>query len=99
MLCSNQQMYVQVMPFLAARPPVIVDWLPWNHTFGGNSDFNMILANGGTLYIDEGKPVPALTLLRNVHSLKSAPFQPPTSVPPPSPIPVVYCRTSEARWR
>jgi len=39
---------------------VIVDWLPWNHTFGGNSDFNMILANGGTLYIDEGKPVPAL---------------------------------------
>jgi feruloyl-CoA synthase len=60
MLCSNQQMYVQVMPFLAERPPVIVDWLPWNHTFGGNSDFNMILANGGTLYIDEGKPVPAL---------------------------------------
>jgi len=60
MLCSNQQMYVQVMPFLAERPPVIVDWLPWNHTFGGNSDFNMTLANGGTLYIDEGKPVPAL---------------------------------------
>jgi feruloyl-CoA synthase len=48
------------MPFLAERPPVIVDWLPWNHTFGGNSDFNMTLANGGTLYIDEGKPVPAL---------------------------------------
>jgi feruloyl-CoA synthase len=60
MLASNQQMYVQVMPFLAERLPVIVDWLPWNHTFGGNSDFNMILRNGGTLYIDEGKPVPAL---------------------------------------
>src|SRR5262249_28680053 len=60
MLASNQQMYAQVMPFLAERPPVIVDWLPWNHTFGGNSDFNMILANGGTLYIDEGKPVTAL---------------------------------------
>jgi feruloyl-CoA synthase len=60
MLAANQQMYVQVMPFLAERPPVIVDWLPWNHTFGGNSNFNMILANGGTLYIDEGKPVPAL---------------------------------------
>jgi feruloyl-CoA synthase len=60
MLASNQQMYAQVMPFLAERPPVIVDWLPWNHTFGGNSDFNMILRNGGTLYIDEGKPVPAL---------------------------------------
>ena len=60
MLASNQQMYAQVMPFLAERPPVIVDWLPWNHTFGGNSNFNMILRNGGTLYIDEGKPVPAL---------------------------------------
>jgi feruloyl-CoA synthase len=60
MLASNQQMYAQVMPFLAERPPIIVDWLPWNHTFGGNSDFNMILRNGGTLYIDEGKPVPAL---------------------------------------
>ena len=39
---------------------MIVDWLPWNHTFGGNHNFNMMLRNGGTLYIDEGKPVPAL---------------------------------------
>ena len=60
MLCANQQMYVQLMPFFAERPPVIVDWLPWNHTFGGNSDFNMILRNGGTLYIDEGRPLPGL---------------------------------------
>jgi feruloyl-CoA synthase len=46
--------------FLTDHPPVIVDWLPWNHTFGGNHNLNMMLRNGGTLYIDEGKPVPAL---------------------------------------
>ena len=60
MLCSNQQAIRQVWPFLAATPPVIVDWLPWNHTFGANHNFNMVLANGGTLYIDDGKPVPGL---------------------------------------
>src|SRR5690349_19323176 len=60
MLCSNQQSYAQVWPFLDDRPPVILDWLPWNHTFGGNSDFNLILRNGGTLYIDEGRPAPGL---------------------------------------
>lgn len=60
MLCANQQAIVQVWPFLAARPPVIVDWLPWNHTFGSNFTFNMMLRHGGTLYIDEGKPAPGL---------------------------------------
>ncbi|MBA3903703.1 MAG: feruloyl-CoA synthase [Rhodocyclaceae bacterium] len=60
MLCSNQQAIAQVWPFLAETPPVIVDWLPWNHTFGANHNFNMVLANGGTLYIDDGKPVPGL---------------------------------------
>ena len=60
MMCSNQQSYAQVWPFLDERPPVILDWLPWNHTFGGNSDFNLILRNGGTLYIDEGRPAPGL---------------------------------------
>jgi feruloyl-CoA synthase len=60
MLCSNQQAIVQCWPFLSAEPPVIVDWLPWSHTFGGNHNFNMVLANGGTLYIDGGKPAPAL---------------------------------------
>ena len=60
MLTSNQESYVRAWPFLDARPPVILDWLPWNHTFGGNSDFNMILRNGGTLYIDDGRPVPGL---------------------------------------
>ncbi|HEV2604662.1 MAG TPA: feruloyl-CoA synthase [Microvirga sp.] len=60
MLCSNQEMIAQIWPFLDDEPPVIVDWLPWNHTFGGNHNFNMVLRNGGTLYIDEGKPTPAL---------------------------------------
>ena len=58
MLCSNQQALLQSWPFLTARPPVIVDWLPWHHTFGGNHNFNMILRHGGTLYIDHGKPLP-----------------------------------------
>ena len=60
MLCANQQMIAQLWPFLAVRPPVIVDWLPWNHTFGANHNFNLVLRHGGTLYIDEGKPAPGL---------------------------------------
>lgn len=60
MLVSNQQMIAQLWRFLGDHPPVIVDWLPWNHTFGANHNFNMILRHGGTLYIDDGKPVPAL---------------------------------------
>jgi feruloyl-CoA synthase len=60
MLCSNIQMKRQVAPVLADEPPVMVDWAPWNHTAGGNSNFNIILCNGGTLYIDPGKPTPAL---------------------------------------
>jgi feruloyl-CoA synthase len=58
MLCSNMQMLLQCWPFLADEPPVLLDWLPWNHTFGGNKDFNLVLFNGGTLYIDDGKPTP-----------------------------------------
>jgi feruloyl-CoA synthase len=60
MLCSNQQSWAQLWPFLEDKPQTIVDWLPWNHTFGGNACFNMILRNGGTLYIDGGKPAPGL---------------------------------------
>jgi feruloyl-CoA synthase len=60
MLCSNQQAKAQLWPFLESSPPVLVDWLPWNHTFGGNHNFNLILRNGGTLYIDGGRPLPAL---------------------------------------
>jgi feruloyl-CoA synthase len=60
MWCANQQQMSQSMPVLAETPPVLVDWLPWNHTFGGNHNFGMVLYHGGTLYIDEGKPTPAL---------------------------------------
>jgi feruloyl-CoA synthase len=60
MLCSNAQMKRQVAPVLAEEPPVMVDWAPWNHTAGGNSNFSIIVHNGGTLYIDPGKPTPAL---------------------------------------
>ena len=60
MLCSNQVAMVQVWQFLKDRPPVTVDWLPWNHTFGGNHNLNMILSNGGTIYVDGGKPAPGL---------------------------------------
>jgi feruloyl-CoA synthase len=56
MLCANQQAIAQIWPFLAEKPPVIVDWLPWSHTFGGNHNFNMMLRHGGTICIDEGKP-------------------------------------------
>ena len=56
MLCANQQMIRQCFPALAEEPPVLVDWLPWNHTFGGNHNVGIALYNGGTLYIDEGKP-------------------------------------------
>jgi feruloyl-CoA synthase len=60
MLSANQQMIRQCWPFLEHTTPVLVDWLPWNHTFGGNHNFNLILRNGGILYVDDGRPVPGL---------------------------------------
>jgi feruloyl-CoA synthase len=60
MLAANQQMIAQVWPFLAAERPVIVDWLPWSHTFGGNHNVNMMITAGGTVYVDAGRPVPGL---------------------------------------
>ena len=60
MICSNSQMKRQVAPCLTEEPPVMVDWAPWNHTAGGNSNFSIILHNGGTLYVDPGKPTSAL---------------------------------------
>ena len=56
MICSNQQMIAQVFGFLQDEPPVLLDWLPWNHTFGGNHNIGISLYNGGSFYIDEGKP-------------------------------------------
>jgi feruloyl-CoA synthase len=58
MLCSNAVMLRQSMPFVMTEPPVLVDWLPWNHTFGGSHNIDLALSNGGTLYIDDGKPTP-----------------------------------------
>ncbi len=58
MLCANQAMIRAGFLFFAEDPPVVLDWLPWNHTFGGNHNFGLVLDNGGSLYIDEGKPMP-----------------------------------------
>ena len=71
MLCANQQMLAQAWPFVEEKPPVLVDWLPWNHTFGGNHNFNLVLRNGGTLYVDGGKPVPGLveSTVRNLKEI------------------------------
>jgi feruloyl-CoA synthase len=71
MWCANQQQMRQSMPVLAAEPPILVDWLPWNHTFGGNHNFGLTIYNGGTLYIDDGKPVPHLIgeTLRNLREI------------------------------
>ena len=60
MMTTNQAQVRDSLPFLEARPPILVDWLPWNHVFGGSHNFNLVLSNGGTLYIDDGKPLPAL---------------------------------------
>jgi feruloyl-CoA synthase len=72
MLCANQQQIAQVWPFLMRHPLVLVDWLPWSHTFGGNHNFHMVLAHGGTLYIDEGRPAPGLIehSVRNLREVK-----------------------------
>jgi feruloyl-CoA synthase len=71
MWCANQQQMAQSMPVLTQEPLVLVDWLPWNHTFGGNHNFGMVVYHGGTLYIDDGKPTPALTAetLRNLREI------------------------------
>jgi feruloyl-CoA synthase len=58
MLCSNQAMLASGFTFIADEPPVVVDWLPWSHTFGSNHNFNMVLTYGGSLYIDDGNPTP-----------------------------------------
>ncbi|MCA6124703.1 feruloyl-CoA synthase [Bradyrhizobium sp. WSM 1704] len=58
MICANQVMLRETLAFLKDEPPVIVDWLPWNHTFGGNHNIGLTLYNGGSMYLDEGKPTP-----------------------------------------
>lgn len=60
MLAANQQQIQQIWPFLAEQPMTLVDWLPWNHTFGGNHNFNMVLRQAGTMVIDAGRPLPSM---------------------------------------
>src|SRR5262245_55730979 len=69
--CSNQAMILSQLAFFAEEPPVIVDWAPWHHTAGGNHNFGFVLYNGGTLYIDEGKPLPGAieTTVRNLREV------------------------------
>jgi feruloyl-CoA synthase len=59
MLCANQEMVRDCFAFMRDEPPIVVDWAPWSHTAGGNKVFNMVLCNGGSLYIDDGRPTPA----------------------------------------
>ena len=72
MLCANQQMMAQTWRFLDDEKPVLVDWLPWSHTFGGNHNLHMVLCHGGALYIDEGRPAPGLIekTLRNLREVR-----------------------------
>ncbi|SIT35724.1 Feruloyl-CoA synthase [Paraburkholderia ribeironis] len=71
MLCANQQMLLETFPQFGIEPPVLVDWLPWNHTFGGSHNVGIALYNGGTLYIDDGRPVTGQfdETLRNLHEI------------------------------
>jgi len=71
MLCANQAMCAMVWPELAERAPVAVDWLPWSHCFGGSHNFGLILHNGGTLYVDDGRPAPGAfdATLRNLREV------------------------------
>ncbi|SEK18730.1 feruloyl-CoA synthase [Pacificibacter marinus] len=72
MMCVNQAQMASVLPFLKERPPVINDWLPWNHVFGGSHNVNMMLAHGGTFYIDDGKPTKK-GFARTVENIMSRP--------------------------
>ena len=69
MLCSNQKSLALVRPFIEKTRPLLLDWLPWNHTFGGNHNFTLVLRNGGVMYIDAGKPLPEL-IEQTIHNLR-----------------------------
>ena len=69
MLCANQEMVRDCYAFLQDEPPVVLDWAPWNHTAGGNKVFNMVLYNGGTFYIDDGRPTPGAASAETARNL------------------------------
>ena len=70
MWCSNQEQIATCMAFLKDEPPVLLDWTPWNHTFGGSHDVGLIIYNGGTLYIDDGRPIPGAAFEESVRNLR-----------------------------
>ena len=72
MMCANQSQMASVLPFIKERPPVICDWLPWNHVFGGSHNVNMMLAHGGSFYIDHGKPT-ASAIATTIENIKMHP--------------------------
>lgn len=75
MLCANQEMMRTFMGFLADEPPVLCDWLPWNHTFGGNHNFGIALYNGGSLYMDDGRPTAAFDITaRNLREIATTAY-------------------------
>lgn len=76
MLCANQQAIAQCWPFVEHCELVVLDWLPWSHTFAANHNFNLVLRNGGTLYIDDGRPTPERIerTLENIKSVKPTLF-------------------------
>ncbi|HYK62918.1 MAG TPA: feruloyl-CoA synthase [Bryobacteraceae bacterium] len=76
MLCSNQEIVRTVLPFVDEEPPILCDWMPWHHTFGGNHDFGWVLYNGGSLYLDEGRPVPGEfeKTVRNLNEVRPTVF-------------------------
>ncbi|MDU8943129.1 feruloyl-CoA synthase [Ovoidimarina sediminis] len=71
MMCANQAQIADAFPFLGTRPPRLLDWLPWNHVFGSSHNFNLVLAHGGSMHIDAGKPVPQLVgeTIRNAREI------------------------------
>ena len=71
MWCANQEMILSMLPFFGEEPPVLVDWAPWHHTAAGNHDLGLVLYNGGSYYIDEGKPMPGAieTTVRNLRDI------------------------------
>ena len=95
MLCSNQQMLREVLEFLGEEPPVLCDWLPWNHTFGGSHNFGIVLYNGGSLYIDGGRPTEEM-FRETVRNLREIPTTAHFNVPKAYELLVMNLRSDKA---
>jgi feruloyl-CoA synthase len=94
MLCSNQQMLREVLEFLGEEPPVLCDWLPWNHTFGGSHNFGIVLYNGGSLYIDRGRPTEEM-FSETVRNLREIPTTAHFNVPKAYELLVMHLRSDK----